>query len=440
MSLSVADVATRVMNHLAGRMGPKEIGEAVAFAVAELNGTAVNAPIAHEASHAVGGSDAVFPADPGADRYLKWNDTLGAIEWATVAGGGDMLAATYDPQSIEGDAFDTDQHTDGLTNGVYTLAERSKLVGVEASAVALATVKADADIADAVSKKHTQNADTDLDATFEASIKSTDNHTSGSTNKVYTATEQTKLSGIETGADVTGSHAPQAHKTSHENGGADEVSVAGLSGLLADDQHVLDAEALAAAVQSGAITDGVNLAPTHDAVYDVKVTADAAQPAATDDADAVAAVEAAGAAFAENKGITLDIALSTDGKWNSILQVAGIAGTNLAFGEAVYFAVADSKWEKAKGDAEATVAPMTGIVVVAGNEDAAITVMLIGSIRADAAFPALTVGAPVFISAATAGAITTTELTTGQYQKAIGWATSADSILLTGNPDWVKVG
>lgn len=76
-------------------------------------------------------------------------------------------------------------------------ADHSKLDGIEASAVALATVKADADVSDAISKKHTQNADTDLDATFEATLKDTDNHTSGSTNKVYTATEQTKLSGIE---------------------------------------------------------------------------------------------------------------------------------------------------------------------------------------------------------------------------------------------------
>lgn len=32
------------------------------------------------------------------------------------------------------------------------------------------------------------------------------------------------------------------HASAHENDGADEISVAGLSGLLADDQHVLDAE------------------------------------------------------------------------------------------------------------------------------------------------------------------------------------------------------
>ena len=38
---------------------------------------------------------------------------------------------------------------------------------------------------------------------------------------------------------------PAAHAASHQNGGADEISVADLSGLLADDQHVLDAEVTA---------------------------------------------------------------------------------------------------------------------------------------------------------------------------------------------------
>ena len=52
---------------------------------------------------------------------------------------------------------------------------------------------------------------------------------------------------VADGADVTGSNAPQAHSASHENTGGDEISVAGLSGLLADDQHVLDAEVTAAA-------------------------------------------------------------------------------------------------------------------------------------------------------------------------------------------------
>ena len=39
--------------------------------------------------------------------------------------------------------------------------------------------------------------------------------------------------------------APAAHAASHQNGGGDEISVAALSGLLADDQHVLDTEVTA---------------------------------------------------------------------------------------------------------------------------------------------------------------------------------------------------
>jgi len=39
-----------------------------------------------------------------------------------------------------------------------------------------------------------------------------------------------------------------AHKTRHQDGGMDEIAVTGLSGLLADDQHVLDAEVIAVAI------------------------------------------------------------------------------------------------------------------------------------------------------------------------------------------------
>lgn len=45
----------------------------------------------------------------------------------------------------------------------------------------------------------------------------------------------------------SGTYTIDEHSASHENGGADEISVTGLSGLLADDQHVLDAEVLAVA-------------------------------------------------------------------------------------------------------------------------------------------------------------------------------------------------
>jgi len=42
--------------------------------------------------------------------------------------------------------------------------------------------------------------------------------------------DHNKLDGIEAAADVTANHDPKAHKTSHENGGSDELSLAGLDG------------------------------------------------------------------------------------------------------------------------------------------------------------------------------------------------------------------
>ena len=50
------------------------------------------------------------------------------------AGGGDMLKSVYDPNNVEADAFDADNHVDGTTNKVFTATEKTKLSGIEASA------------------------------------------------------------------------------------------------------------------------------------------------------------------------------------------------------------------------------------------------------------------------------------------------------------------
>ena len=221
-------------------------------------------------------------------------------------------------------------------------------------------------------------------------------------------------------------------------GGA-EISVAALSGLLADDQHVLDTEALAAAVQAGAITNAVTKAPTHDAVFDVKTTADAAQPAATDAAAAVSAVEAAGLTFAENKGIILDPALSADGKWSGIVE-AGIAGATLAFGDLVYLAVGDSRWELTDADTDATAFGMIGICVqVAASNGSATTILLWGKVRADAVFPALTVGAPVFVGT-TAGDIQVAAPSgSGDIIRIIGYGRTAEVLFFCPDNIYGKV-
>lgn len=71
-------------------------------------------------------------------------------------------AAKLDDHAVPDD--NTDLNASAAKHGLMPKADKSKLDGVEASAVALATVKADADVADAIAKKHTQNTDTALGA------------------------------------------------------------------------------------------------------------------------------------------------------------------------------------------------------------------------------------------------------------------------------------
>lgn len=76
--------------------------------------------------------------------------------WAAPAGGGDMTAATYDPNSVAGDAFDQDNMNDGTTNKNYTAAEKNKLAGIETAADV--TDAANVDAAGAVMNSDTSTA------------------------------------------------------------------------------------------------------------------------------------------------------------------------------------------------------------------------------------------------------------------------------------------
>lgn len=87
---------------------------------------------------------------PDASTFLRGDNT-----WATPAGAGDMDASTYDPQNIADDAFDTDNHTNGTTNKVFTAVEKTKLAGIEALADVTDATNVDAAGA-------TMNADTTL--------------------------------------------------------------------------------------------------------------------------------------------------------------------------------------------------------------------------------------------------------------------------------------
>lgn len=81
-----------------------------------------------------------------AGKYVKVNAGETALEFGTPGGGGDMTKAVYDID------------TDNIVDKAETVDDGA---GNSSTAV---------DVKDAVTKKHSQNTDTDLDATFEATF------------------------------------------------------------------------------------------------------------------------------------------------------------------------------------------------------------------------------------------------------------------------------
>lgn len=144
--------------------------------------------------------------------------------------------------------------------------------------------------------------------------------------------------------------------------------------------------------------------------------------------------------LAENSSIALDPAGSADGKYTGI-TITGTAGAALAFGDVIYLDPTDSRWEladanaaaAADGDARGTI----GICVLAAAGDgSATTILLMGVVRADTAFPALTINAQVFVSE-TAGDLTQTKpTTTDAVVRCLGSALTADEILFLPSSDW----
>jgi len=142
--------------------------------------------------------------------------------------------------------------------------------------------------------------------------------------------------------------------------------------------------------------------------------------------------------LAENSSIALDPAGSADGKYTGI-TIAGTAGATLAFGDLVYLAAADSRWELADADAASTSGDvMLGMCVLAAAADADPTVILLyGNIRADAVFPALTISAPAYVGT-TAGDIQTAQPSgTDDVIRRVGFALTADELLFNPSNDYI---
>ncbi len=144
------------------------------------------------------------------------------------------------------------------------------------------------------------------------------------------------------------------------------------------------------------------------------------------------------AALPENVEILLTAALSADGKYSGITE-NGTAGAILAFGDEVYLQTADSKWELASADnAAAGCSFKLGMCVLAAAENAATKVLLIGKIRADAAFPVLTIGAPVYMGIVAGDVQVAAPTATTDVVRIIGYGNTADELFFNPSQDWFE--
>lgn len=195
-----------------------------------------------------------------------------------------------------------------------------------------------------------------------------------------------KIDGIAMGAQT-----PATHAASHQNGGSDEVSVAALSGLLADDQHVLDAEV-------------------------------------------TAAINAAGVDLASGTAIKAIQALTSDHTWTGVTATM-TAGEGLVIGDAVY-AKSDGKMWKADADAAATM-PVVALATATINADATGEFLLLGYMRDDTW--TWTVGGLFYGSVTPGNPTQTAPSGTGDQVQVIGVAITADILFFCPSLELVEI-
>lgn len=153
----------------------------------------------------------------------------------------------------------------------------------------------------------------------------------------------------------------------------------------------------------------------------------------------VAGILAGNMTLGESAGqIVLDPTLSADGTWSGIM-VAGTAGATLAFGDLIYLAAADSRWKLSDADAAATAGDVIlGMCVLAAAADGDPTnVLLYGKIRADAAFPALTIGAPAYAGTTPGDIVTAQPSGTDDVIRVVGFGLTADVLMFCPSPFYI---
>jgi hypothetical protein len=143
--------------------------------------------------------------------------------------------------------------------------------------------------------------------------------------------------------------------------------------------------------------------------------------------------------LSSNGAVQLDTLLSIDETWCGIVEI-GTMGYAATVGELMYLAVADTKWEKANATTAATSFGKLGLCLATTTENSTCLVLLYGKMRS-AKFPTLTVGAPVYVSAATAGLMATAAPTgtTNFVVRIVGYGNTAEDLFFCPDATYLEL-
>jgi len=143
----------------------------------------------------------------------------------------------------------------------------------------------------------------------------------------------------------------------------------------------------------------------------------------------------------EKSSIQLDPAGGADGDYSGT-TVTGTGGETLAFGEVVYLKAADSEWYKIDANAVATAGNVfVGVAVSTSTDGNPLTILISGIIRADAQFPALTIGGAVYLSTAVGAGEVVVAAPTGadDVVRVVGFALTANEMYFRASMDHITV-
>lgn len=395
----------------------------------------------------------------GADgTFLKSNGASAAPSFATPAGSGDVIKVGTPVNNqvgvwtgdgtIEGDSalvFDTTSNTLTISTGVLevdtiTLAGTGTLNGLDAiDATTEATIEAAIDTLPnltSVQGLTVTLADAGADALlgWDDSAAAYENMTQAEVLAIIGDSTATAKGVVELATDaetVTGTDTVRA--TTPANIVA-KLAAPGAIGATTPSTGKFTSVETTGAIELGAASD-----TTVARLSAGQISVEGVQVVTTANSVTLSSKAISGSLqLTEGAYIALDAQGSGDGAYSGI-AIAGTAGATLAFGDVIYLQASDSRWELADADAASTSGDvMLGMCVLAAAADGDPTrVLLSGTCRADANFPALTIGAQVYVST-TPGDIQVAQPSgTDDVIRVVGRALSADEIHFNPSQDYI---